>query len=388
MDYVKFDPGPVVMDTPIDGLKMDFNYGLRLIIPKGNFNIIFIDRDTDTILYNEAASNVYITSTKKYYVNFRVIINKDGKEVYKYDLDLFNKNVLIVFSASTIGDTIAWFPYVEEFRKKHKCNMYVSMDEKLSSIFRTCYSNITFINLDDKVKDCYATYYMGIFFPAEDRTHQPVDFRMVGLQRTIPYILGLPVEELKPKVKISKKRIIKEKYVCISVQATSQAKYWNNPNGWTDIVDYLLMLNYRVLCIDKEKRHGTGKYYNTIPYGAEDFTGDLPLQERIDLLAHADFFIGLSSGISWLAWASGIPVILISGFTLPYNEFYTPYRVINYHVCNGCWSDSKEEFDHTDFMWCPRHKNTDKEFECTKHISSGHVIQNINKLMKDYKLGI
>ena len=44
-----------------------------------------------------------------------------------------------------------------------------------------------------------------------------------------------------------------------------------------------------------------GSRFNIIPYGAEDFTGRRPLQERIDLLYHADFFIGLSSGLSWVA---------------------------------------------------------------------------------------
>ena len=45
------------------------------------------------------------------------------------------------------------------------------------------------------------------------------------------------------------------------------------------------------------------------------------------------------SGLSWLAWAVGTPVVMISGFTHPTNEFATPYRVINYHACNSCWND-------------------------------------------------
>jgi hypothetical protein len=30
---------------------------------------------------------------------------------------------------------------------------------------------------------------------------------------------------------------------------------------------------------------------------------------------------------------------MISGLTHPSNEFFTPYRVINYNVCNGCRND-------------------------------------------------
>ena len=116
------------------------------------------------------------------------------------------------------------------------------------------------------------------------------------------------------------------------------------------------------------------------PEGAEDFTGDIPLQERINLIKDADFFIGLSSGLSWLAWCCKVPVVMISGFTHPTNEFETPYRVINYHTCHSCWNDMRLDFDHFDFLWCPRHKGTDRHFECTKLISAEQVITTIKKI--------
>ena len=141
-----------------------------------------------------------------------------------------------------------------------------------------------------------------------------------------------------------------------------------------------------MLCIDRENVYGMKSRFNIIPYGAEDFTGKLPLSERIDLLYHADFFVGLSSGLSWVANGVGIPVVLISGFTLPFNEFATPYRVINYHVCNGCWNDTQVVFDHKDFEWCPRLKGTDRQFECSRYITPEAVNKVIDRLMADHKL--
>ena len=139
--------------------------------------------------------------------------------------------------------------------------------------------------------------------------HQPTDFRVVGLHKNAPCILGLKVDEqcikLLPRDKV---RRIKDPYVCIAAQASSQAKYWNNGRGWLNVVKHLKTLGYRVLCIDRENNYGMGSRFNIIPYGAEDFTGRRPLQERIDLLYHADFFIGLSSGLSWVANGVGIPV--------------------------------------------------------------------------------
>ncbi len=384
--YVQFYLGPIVRETGIDGLKLDFNYGVRLQVPKGNYHVRFTDLDTRTILYDADASEAIVTSTKKYYIHFLVEVWKDAQLIYTHKLDLAGKNVHIHYPVGTLGDIMAWFPYAEEFRRKHKCEVYCSMAEELAGLFKPAYPKIHFIKPDTTPPDSYATYYMGIFFPANDRIHQPTDFRVIGLQLNIPYILGLEVKERRPVLTPDKPRQIKEPYVCIATQATSQAKYWNNPRGWIETIDYLKQRGYRVLCIDKEKCHGYGRHWNTIPYGAEDFTGDIPLQERVNLLAYADFFVGLSSGLACMAWGSAIPVVMISGFTLPYNEFHTPYRVINFHVCNGCWTDSSEEFVHADFAWCPRHENTEREFECTRYISSGQVCQTIERLMQEHKL--
>ena len=57
---------------------------------------------------------------------------------------------------------------------------------------------------------------------------------------------------------------------------------------------------------------------------------------RARWIKHGEFFVGLSSGLSWLASATGTPVVMISGFAHPTNEFDTPYRIINYHACNSC----------------------------------------------------
>jgi autotransporter strand-loop-strand O-heptosyltransferase len=117
-----------------------------------------------------------------------------------------------------------------------------------------------------------------------------------------------------------------------------------------------------------------------IPHGAEDETGDRPLAERVRWLRHASLFVGLASGLSWLAWAAGCPVVMISGFSHPTTEFTTPFRVVNWHTCNSCWNDPKFSFDHKDFLWCPRHKDTPRQFECTRLITAGQVMRVIETI--------
>ena len=90
--------------------------------------------------------------------------------------------------------------------------------------------------------------------------------------------------------------------------------------------------------------------------------------------------LSVSSGLSWLAWGCKVPVVMISGFINPTNEFYTPYRIINFHTYNSCWNDMRVDFDHFDYLWRPRHKNTPRQLECTRLITSEQVINTIKTI--------
>jgi autotransporter strand-loop-strand O-heptosyltransferase len=290
--------------------------------------------------------------------------------------------VLIQFPVGTLGDPMGWFPYAIKFKEKHGCRLTCAMGAPLIALFRDAYPDIEFVTHEElKPERYYASYSIGLFFDDKDFIFQPSDFRHVGLHRTAGYILGVDPTEKAPNIVIEDDtRPIAEPYVCIAVQSTTQSKYWNNPNGWREIIAFLKEAGYRVVCIDQKAVHGTGMIWNHLPNGAEDETGDKPLQERARFLKHAEFFVGLSSGLSWLAWAAGIPVVMISGFTHPTNEFETPYRVINYHACNSCWNDPRVRFDHKDFLWCPRHVNTPRQFECTRLITPDQVKQVIRQI--------
>ena len=385
--YMHFNAGEVQQESGVPGIKFDFNYGARVAVPQGDYRVRFIDRQACIAVYDAKASGVLVTSSKKYFVDFRIEVYEGDKLVFEHDLDLKDKKVLLKFPTGILGDILAWFPYAEVFRQKHGCQLDCALAEDMAALFKPSYPQINFIKPDERPEGLYASYYMGIFFPCDDRDHQPMDWRVIGLHQNAAMILGVdPGEQRVKLLPKNKKRQIKEPYVCIAAQASSQAKYWNNGRGWINVVKHLKELGYRVLCIDREDVYGMGSRFNLIPYGAEDFTGRKPLQERIDLLYHADFFVGLPSGLSWLAYGVGKPVVMISGMSLALNEFPTPYRVINYHVCNGCWNDTRITFDHKDFEWCPRHKGTDRQFECSRYITPEAVNKVIDRLLADYGL--
>lgn len=380
------EPSPDPNQTAIPGVSFDFNFGCRLKLephPSGGaWTVRFKDLQTGNIIVESSLLEGVIHSTKKYYIPFRIEVSQGDALVFSHDLNLKNKKVLVQMPVGTLGDSLGWFPYVAEFQKQHDCQLTCSMSEPVIDLIRDAYPHLTMVPMHQvDTSAFYATYRLGLFFDDWNCTHQPADFRYVGLHKTAAYILGVEPVDIPAKLALGKNpRTIDEPYVCIAVQSSTLCKYWNHPGGWIEIVKWLKSLGYRVLCIDKEHTYGAGYVTTSIPNGAEDFTGARPLRERAQLLAHADFFVGVSSGLAWLAWASGTPMVMISGFTHPLNEFQTPYRVINYHTCNSCWNDPRQMFDHYDFFWCPRHKGTDRQFECSRLITVDHVKQVIQSV--------
>lgn len=365
-----------------EGILFDFNYGARVYLPEGKWHVILLDDDSGNILFSCDSDGGWVASTKKYYVRFRIQVSHQGEAhpVLDETLDMKDKPVVIFFPTGTLGDMLGWFHYAERFRQLHRCQLECVMGQEIIDLLSAQYPEITFSTKESLRRvNSYASWFVGLFFKG-DTLHQPVDFRKVGFHRYAGYILGVDPRECPPRLKVDAERKIAEPYVCIAAQSTNQAKYWNNGHGWAEVVAHLKSLGYRVLCIDRQAHHGQGFVWNHIPYGAEDFTGDIPLQERVDLLRHASFFSGLGSGMSWLAWAAGIPVVLISGFSLPNSEFHTPWRVFSSHGCNGCWDDTSVDFDHQDFLWCPHHRDTSRQYECTRLITGRQVTGMVDRL--------
>ena len=385
----------VPTQTGPDGIHFDFNQGARVSLPArdaGTWKVRLRDLDSGNILFESENKGAYINSAKRWYVRFKVEIwaqseGAEPVEVLAHDFDLTGKDVLIQFPVGTLGDILAWFPYAVRFAERHPtARVTCALSGLIIPLLADAYPNLRLLTheavVEQKLVDTvYATYSIGLFFDDTACDWQPTDFRHVGLHRTAGYILGVDPTEAPPRLSLpDESRPIAEPYVCIAVQSSSGCKYWTNPNGWRDVVAFLKQAGYRVICIDQKPVHGHGLMWTHIPHGAEDETGDKPLAERARYLRHADFFIGLSSGLAWLAWAAGTPVVLISGFTHPTNEFETPYRVINWHACNSCWNDPKERFNHHDFLWCPRHAGTPRQFECSRLITVSAVTQTIQRI--------
>jgi autotransporter strand-loop-strand O-heptosyltransferase len=127
---------------------------------------------------------------------------------------------------------------------------------------------------------------------------------------------------------------------------------------------------YDVVCLTK-------KPYS-IP-GARSVHGKT-LEESFNILFHAEYLVGLSSGLAWINWSLGKHTVMISGFTAKEHEFQTNItRIQNEHACNSCWANTNFVFDPGDWDWCPIWKGTDKQHICTKSISPLTVFNSLPK---------
>ena len=355
----------------------DFKKGFRLKVPAGNWRVKILDSDTNFVFFDDNVSNVILISLERFFIRWEFEIFLDGQSIFRHRYNPAGFNVHFYIPEKGMGDQISLLPCIEEFCRKWKCNAtcshtYLKMTPYLREIIETYFPEIKCV--DEMPTNTYASYHIA---PGFSPFFQPTEIRKVPMLKMGNEILNLSRYN-KKIYHPTKPRQISEPYVCIAAQSSITPKAWLNAKGYDEVVSYLKSLGYRVLCIDKNREQTSHGMTVKMPQGAEDFTGDISLIERINLLAYADFFIGLSSGLSWLAWAVDIPVILISGITAYWFEFDTPYRIINRLVCNSCHNDTTLKWPQ--FEVCPYHKNTPRAYECSKKISARQVIDMIDEL--------
>jgi autotransporter strand-loop-strand O-heptosyltransferase len=333
-----------------------------------DYNIKFFDEEGVCHYENTIKPNHWVKLNRSYYTKWRTTVTRDNTIIYDNTLDLNNKRVYIAFDSKSLGDSIAWIPYVMEFKKKHNCKVIVSTF--WNHLFESEYPEIEFVTPGIPVPNLIAMYSIGWFY---DKNKEPIQPNLIPLQKTITNILGLDYVEIKPKIhNPTHPRPYQKKYVTIATNSTAGCKFWTR-EAWQTLINHLHNLGYKVINVSKEDN----------PFENANKIKNTSMSHTISVINHSEFFIGLSSGLSWLAWGLGKEVVMISNFTEPDHEFtINCTRIINQSVCNGCWNNPEFTFDKGDWNWCPVHKGTERQFECHTSITPQMVINQIKHLIK------
>lgn len=333
-------------------------------------NIIGLSRREYDVIYSEGDKTIFTIKQKvgmwsrpsvKYYKNWLVRAYIDGVEKFRHEFNLDGKRVLISLGSKALGDTIAWMPYIEAFRKKHNCHVICS--GWWQEIFD--YPEIEFVAPGSTVENIYASYDVGCFDDQLDKNVS--NWRTVPLQKVASDILGLDYEPLRAKLKVDESLCPHiYPYVCFSEFSTMQNKLWNREGAWQKVVDYLESRNHIPVSISFE------------PSSLERVTkhNGESIAQTIANIYNCSFYIGLNHGPAWIAYALNKPVIMITGVSEPWNDFPMFKRISVSSCTPGCFNDPSLPIDRG-WSWCPRNK----DFLCTRDITEEMVYNAIDELI-------
>ena len=365
----------LMVNIPKNKIEISFDLGPKVEI-KGSVNteyfIEFIDGSTDKVLHSAVINtNMWTKCSKSYHIPWIIKIN--GEVVHNFNLE--GKTVKISIDSKSLGDTLAWTPQVVEFKNKYKCKVIVSTFNNKWFEGLKAYKDITFVSPLSK-NSSYAHFHIGWFKDEngnwDNNTHNPTQSNTIPLIQTATDILRLPLSPINHGISFTpKKRPIKDKYVCIGPEATAGLKEWPH-SSWVHLASLLQSKGYKVISLSQRGFVG-GKVINKT---------NLPFDELFNYIYHADLFIGLGSGLSWINWALGKHTLMINNFVpLGYDVPNNITKIENHDVCNNCWVSKEYTFDAGDWDWCPINKGTKDQHICQKSIKSKQVFKEALKIL-------
>ena len=210
--------GELYGETGIDGLKIDFNFGLRLEVPEGDWHIKISDFDSEQIFFNNDISNCRLISSESYFIRWQVEAFKSGEKIFEHIFDPTEQKVLIFMRSSALGDNLALLPYVREFQQKYNCELHLWIVPPQRELVKILYPEIQ--QVTDLSYDYYATFYLMAFvgnvspFPLDGRTMSPTKQGFQNLRRLLKEKFSNPMSVLLFKVQAP------QKVCCIQVAGT------------------------------------------------------------------------------------------------------------------------------------------------------------------------
>ena len=149
---------PIIGETGLPDVLIDFNIGLRIQIPPGNYHIKISDYSNNFVFMDEDVSAVTLISAEKFFVHWEITLSLDGEICFYHQFDLKDQRVHFMFPESTLGDNITLFPYMNAFKQMYDCQISCTVPKYLQDIIKLYYPDVTLT--DELPDDVYATYYM------------------------------------------------------------------------------------------------------------------------------------------------------------------------------------------------------------------------------------
>lgn len=283
-----------------------------------------------------------------------------------------DKVILLHFDSFCLGDTICFSSFLNPFMEYHKPKK-VYLTTFFPHLLESNDERVEIISATQKGVHLNVDKYITVGYDKNSLEHT-----LGGMMYAVKDTMFIPQNSVPGKCPVIKKerKIVKNK-VSIAPESLKKIAQWNyvdknGKSGWQGVVDNLVERGCKVYNISYEDRI---KLNNV-----KDFHGFDDLNVSLNHILESEFFIGLSSGLAWLAWAYNVPVIMISNFTKEHNEF-SCYRVKNDFSCSGCFNLFKNIQSS-----CPIFEGSPRENECHLRITNEMVIDKVDELILHEKI--
>ena len=343
-------------------------------LPPSPHTVRFIDTTEDRVVYETPIQEgFWYSPSQHWFTPWRVEILSGGSVVWSETITTHGGEVAVHFDSSSLGDSLAWMGQILRFKE------YWGFEKVWVKTFKnwlwdTEYYASRGVQIVSQLPAEVPKIYLGVFYSMEDpwkRDEHRNDWRKIHLAQIASDRLGIAPEgfkiekpQLAPQFQKAPTVERPKPIVTFATQSTAGAKYWNREMGWQELC--ATMPEYYWIHTSKE---GGFRGDEQAPEALEEVAG---------MMLSSKFFVGISSGLSWFAWALGVKTFVISGFTPEVCESGDGIVTIqNPTSCNSCWAWGV--FDKGDWNWCPAHKDTPRQFECSKAITPAMVIEKIEQ---------
>jgi len=335
--------------------------------------------DGDRVVYEQdIKAGCWYSPSYKWFIPWRIEVYEGSNLIWEWRCEPEGMEIGIKFDSSSLGDSIAFMGQIKAFKEywnfkkvwvaTHKNWLFDSLEYNKLGIEIT--------NFDRIINSSMSKINLGVFYDLDEpwrKAEHKNDWRKIHLSQIASDRLGIPLDEINarpimhPDFRNAQQPTRDKDIVTFATASTAGAKYWHRENGWQDLIN--TMSEYHWVHCSKEDH---------VKVEAE--RSPEALEAVAGFMLASKFFVGISSGLTWFAWALNVPTFSISGFTPEVVEKIEGITTIqNNRVCNGCWA--WDVFDKGDWNWCPAHKNTPRQFECSKEITVDQVVSKIKETM-------
>jgi autotransporter strand-loop-strand O-heptosyltransferase len=283
------------------------------------------------------------------------------------NLKVFNgKEILMHLDSFCLGDTICFSSLIYKFMEIHNPSKLI-VSTFLPHLFEFQDERVTIVKASDPTLLTSADQLINVGYDKNNLEHTKY-----GMFYATKDTMMIPLDSKPGKVPVKRlKRVKNDKKIVIAPESLKKIAKWDyfGGKGWQIVIDYLTSNGYEVYNIS---------YENTLNLkNVHQYNGFNDINIALGHILSSRLFIGLSSGLSWLAWAYDVPVVMISNFTKSWNEFDC-YRVDNPVGCNGCFNIFQNIKSH-----CPIFEGTLRENECHKKITPDMVIKKLDLALSE-----